>query len=490
MKKLFGGLKTKRSHEAKEIEKLHKAAWEGDMSKLKEFAKLIDINEVDKQNRTALHLACASGMVEVVKFLVENRAKLNVVDNLNRSPLIKAVEGQNEDIVEFLLENNADPNLMDVKGNTALHLASSIPSISIVLMLVKHNADINAQNQEGLSPLTVAAQEDNIDVADFLLKKGADVNILDDNKRSPLMVAASHGHSDMVQLLLPFQEDTTQKEKKEQSPEHYDYCVLLAKHGTQRRQLGSSLSHIRKRTSKSGTGMFTAFTYDGNVNNRVNAGNFSSEWIEESKRRLFEMCTTTIRCIRNEAPQKDTNKVEDYLKALNKDCGEKIPRFVSHHLDELPPDGFGNMDASALLSRMEQLNREVSSLRAAMKIQASVNENLGATTAAMNRRVTAIESLRSSPEQTGGTTAATQAEAPVAPESQPLGKSEEALPMSTGEAPLRKSILEVPPSIIVESIGRGEELHPKSWMMTGGFALHIGEVTFILDVGYSSPSAT
>nr|XP_057932116.1 ankyrin repeat domain-containing protein 7-like [Doryrhamphus excisus] len=250
MKKLFSGLKTKRSHEAKEIAKLHRAACEGDMSKLKEFAKRIDVNEVDKHNRTALHLACANGMVEEVKFLVENRANLNLVDKLNRSPLIKAVEGRHENIVELLLENNANPNLMDVNGNTALHLASSIPNISIVLMLVKHNADINAQNQEGLSPLMMAAMEGHINVADFLLRKGADVNILDDKKRSPLMVAARRGHSDMVRLLLQFQEVTTLKDKKDQSPEYDDRCVLLARHDTQRNQLGSTL---RQRTSKSGT---------------------------------------------------------------------------------------------------------------------------------------------------------------------------------------------------------------------------------------------
>nr|XP_057931756.1 ankyrin repeat domain-containing protein 26-like isoform X2 [Doryrhamphus excisus] len=259
MKKLFGGLKTKRSHEAKEIDKLHRAAWEGDMSKLKEFAKPIDINEVDKQNRTALHIASANGKVEVVKFLLENGARLNLVDSHNKSALMKAVEGQHENIVELLLENNADPNLMDEKGNTALHLASSIPNISFVLMLVKHDADINAKNQEGLSPLTVAAQEDNLDVADFLLKKGADVNILDKSKRSPLMFAAGQGHSSMVQLLLQFHANSTLKDIKGQSAEYYaqtkyhDHCVsLIAKHGTQR-SLPGSLSHPSRRTSKSDT---------------------------------------------------------------------------------------------------------------------------------------------------------------------------------------------------------------------------------------------
>ncbi|RXN10872.1 hypothetical protein ROHU_004378 [Labeo rohita] len=51
------------------------------------------------------------------------------------------------------------------------------------------------------------------------------------------------------------------------------------------------------------------------------------------------------------------------------------------------------MDASALLSRMEQLSQEVSSLREALEAQASVNENLEAATAVIGHRVTAMEKL-------------------------------------------------------------------------------------------------
>lgn len=41
--------------------------------------------------RTALHIACASGHVEVVHFLVESKAKLNLCDNQNRSALMKVI---------------------------------------------------------------------------------------------------------------------------------------------------------------------------------------------------------------------------------------------------------------------------------------------------------------------------------------------------------------------------------------------------------------
>ena len=59
------------------------------------------------------------------------------------------------------------------------------------------------------------------------------------------------------------------------------------------------------------------------------SNNFSSEWIEESKRVLFEICPTTQRCISHKGPQKDANNIKACLKVLN-ECGENIPRFVSH----------------------------------------------------------------------------------------------------------------------------------------------------------------
>lgn len=73
------------------------------------------------------------------------------------------------------------------------------------------------------------------------------------------------------------------------------------------------------------------------------------------------------------------------------ECGENIPQFVSHYLDELLLDGFRNMDASALLSRMEQFSQEVVAMRIASEEQAYVSNNLRKATEAMERRVAVIE---------------------------------------------------------------------------------------------------
>ncbi|KAK9516380.1 hypothetical protein VZT92_024314 [Zoarces viviparus] len=240
----------------KDLGKVHKAALGGDLAKLKQLAKKNDINQLDKENRTALHIACASGHVEVVQFLIASKAKLNLCDNQNRSALMKAVQGQHERCVSVLLENHAEPNLVDANGNTALHLAANIPSISTTVLLLEHEADINAQNKEGFTPLTVSVREDHIEMAEFLLKESAGVNVMDQAQRSALMIAAGNGQIGMLRLLLRFDADITLKDTKGWSADdyavmngHHPCSLLIIEHSTQRND-GPSLSNqgpIKKR---------------------------------------------------------------------------------------------------------------------------------------------------------------------------------------------------------------------------------------------------
>ncbi|CAM4574518.1 unnamed protein product [Leuciscus chuanchicus] len=101
------------------------------------------------------------------------------------------------------------------------------------------------------------------------------------------------------------------------------------------------------------------------------SNNFESEWIESSKKLLFELCPNT--------------------KQLLNECGANIPRFVSHYLDELPPVTFNNMDVSNLLCKMERLHSEMCALRHAVKLQAEVGEDLRSVTSTIDRRVAKME---------------------------------------------------------------------------------------------------
>uniref|UniRef100_UPI00398F4518 ankyrin repeat domain-containing protein 26 isoform X9 n=1 Tax=Pristiophorus japonicus TaxID=55135 RepID=UPI00398F4518 len=212
----------------KHLGKLHKAASAGDLPKLRQLVKKNDVNQLDKENRAPLHLACAAGHADAVAFLVSNKSKLNICDNDNRSPLMKAVQCQQERCAVILLSHDADPNLVDINGNTALHLAALIPNISLVMHLMEHDAHLNAQNKDGYTPLLLAVIENHQEMVEFILKEGADANAKDKTGRTALMIAASNGQISLVKLLLRYNADISLKEDKGWTAE--DHAIMNGHH--------------------------------------------------------------------------------------------------------------------------------------------------------------------------------------------------------------------------------------------------------------------
>ncbi|XP_063783288.1 ankyrin repeat domain-containing protein 26 isoform X2 [Pseudophryne corroboree] len=212
----------------KDLSKVHRAASSGDVAKLRQLLPKQDINQLDKENRAPLHLACANGHLDAVKLLVENKAKLNLCDNDNRSPLMKAIQCQHEHCAAILLEHEADPNVADINGNAALHLAALIPSMSIASQLLEHGANIDAVNKEGCNPLILAVIENHQTMVEFLIKEGANVNSQDKQKRTSLIIGACSGNISLVKHLLQNNADISIKDQTGLSAE--DYAVMNGHH--------------------------------------------------------------------------------------------------------------------------------------------------------------------------------------------------------------------------------------------------------------------
>ncbi|XP_022436040.1 ankyrin repeat domain-containing protein 26 isoform X6 [Delphinapterus leucas] len=188
----------------KDLGKIHKAASVGNVAKVQQILLLgkNGLNDRDKMNRTALHLACASGHPAVVALLVERKCQLNLCDNENRTALMKAIQCQEEECATILLEHGADPNVMDVSGNTALHYAALYQNISLAAKLLSHDANIEARNKEDLTPLLLAVSENNQHMVEFLVKKEANIHVVDKMKRTALILAVNDESTNIVRLLL------------------------------------------------------------------------------------------------------------------------------------------------------------------------------------------------------------------------------------------------------------------------------------------------
>ncbi|XP_043427906.1 ankyrin repeat domain-containing protein 26-like isoform X7 [Prionailurus bengalensis] len=165
----------------RDLRKIHKAAWMGNAAQVQQILFLAEngVDDRDKMNRTALHLACANGHPEVVTLLVERKCHLNLCDHENRTALMKAVQCQEEKCVNILLENGADPNIRDVSGNTALHYAAFGDNISIIEKLLLYNANTEARNKDNITPLLVAVNENKQQIVEVLVEKAANIHAED-----------------------------------------------------------------------------------------------------------------------------------------------------------------------------------------------------------------------------------------------------------------------------------------------------------------------
>jgi glutaminase len=66
------------------------------------YAGGFEINQMDYDKRTGLHLAASEGHAEIVKFLLENGADQRLKDRFNNIALSDAIRENHKDVVEIL----------------------------------------------------------------------------------------------------------------------------------------------------------------------------------------------------------------------------------------------------------------------------------------------------------------------------------------------------------------------------------------------------
>lgn len=91
----------------------HERAGQGEITE-KQARQQASIDEVDKNNLTALHWACFYGQLSSVKILLKCGANVSKLANDHVSPLLMAAAGGHHEIVRLLLQHGSDPNKMDI----------------------------------------------------------------------------------------------------------------------------------------------------------------------------------------------------------------------------------------------------------------------------------------------------------------------------------------------------------------------------------------
>mmetsp|Transcript_22616 Transcript_22616/g.33712 ORF Transcript_22616/g.33712 Transcript_22616/m.33712 type:complete len:270 (+) Transcript_22616:363-1172(+) len=156
---------------------------------LKDMMFLLEIKaNIEKRDRgfRALHVASQRYKLEIVKFLVNAKAKLNSKTKNGSTSLHVVVQRRwgssisRLKIIKFLLENNANIEAIDNFGQTPIYLAASNHwiELDVVKFLVEQKANIETRNNDGETPLigsVVSRADKSIDVVKLLVEKKADV---------------------------------------------------------------------------------------------------------------------------------------------------------------------------------------------------------------------------------------------------------------------------------------------------------------------------
>jgi len=205
---------------------IHEAAAGGDLEKIKALVHsnpdLINSKDTDREpglySETPLDLAVAYDRQEIVEFLLANQADVNAIDYDGRTPLHVASDGK---VVELLLAKGANINARGKDGETPLHTAARNGHADMVKLLLAKKADFKARDNLGNTPLHDAAEFFHMDIAKLLLASGADVNARNNQGETPLLLTAfSRGHTDMLKLLLSGGADVNAKDNGGETPLH------------------------------------------------------------------------------------------------------------------------------------------------------------------------------------------------------------------------------------------------------------------------------
>jgi ankyrin repeat protein/beta-lactamase regulating signal transducer with metallopeptidase domain len=219
-----------------------------------ERANGVNLNVVDSDNVTPLHIAALRGRTDACETLIANGAKIDAKDKNRHTPAYHAVRAGNIETADSLIKKGADissihlsaykGNLSNLKtlltrgasvnekdetGFTALHAAAAGGHRDVVEYLISQGADVKAEGGPGWTALSYAARDNAKEVVELLRSKGvgggkevsrilpvviergyadmasilvalgADINF---NNGKPLIMAARHGHKKIVELLI------------------------------------------------------------------------------------------------------------------------------------------------------------------------------------------------------------------------------------------------------------------------------------------------
>ena len=190
--------------------------------------KNLNPNQKNKYGKSPFAIACSRQNKELIEAFLLYNPDINILDNLNNTPLHHAIKSP--EITDLLLKNNANPylkndfgqsayfnayyypetlltylknkvnpNIENANGQTLMHEATQNNNFKVIELLKEYKGDINYKDKEGKSPIFYI---NNLKTLDFLIKSGALINQTDKVRQSILHKAVLNNNLKYTRELL------------------------------------------------------------------------------------------------------------------------------------------------------------------------------------------------------------------------------------------------------------------------------------------------
>eukprot|EP00941_MAST-03F_sp_MAST-3F-sp1_P004771 g4771.t1 len=174
------------------------------------------INDRCMGGLTALHFACSAAKVgdpvseEILKILLFFGADVHATTDSNKTALHYACETGHIDLVKRLISAGASINSkttsnMGKGGETALHMVCERSDTNLARLLIDYGADIDATSDCGLTPLHCAVRQNCAPIVKMLILEGADFDRKDTTGKTPLQVATENEFIDVANHITDLQ---------------------------------------------------------------------------------------------------------------------------------------------------------------------------------------------------------------------------------------------------------------------------------------------
>ncbi|CAH1397543.1 unnamed protein product [Nezara viridula] len=186
---------------------VHLAAMHGCSEVVRKFLKLdlkkVNIDRLDVNEQTPLHLAAREDHYEIVDLLLQERANGSHLDKESRSPLNLAVINNSWKAVEVLVRRGYYKEHRYSGNRTLLHLATMNGLRHIIDYIINYEiVDLAATDDRGDTPLHIAAHKNDTTTVQQLLKKRVNRDVSNGIGQNPLTVAMVYGSWEAVSVLL------------------------------------------------------------------------------------------------------------------------------------------------------------------------------------------------------------------------------------------------------------------------------------------------